>query len=133
MKQLFAALVALILCACDTVTDHYGTLEEARKDRLFERGWLPDILPVTSVDIVTSNELDLNYSIGSFDFAVEDGPKFFAQLEKGPPSTTKFKNWSEIVGKYPLETYSQWSYKNDRGNWAFFCIESEATCEYYGW
>ena len=121
------------MCACDTVTDHYRTLEEARNDRLFERGWLPDILPQSTVNIVTSNDVDIGQSVGSFSFSVEDGRKFFARLNNGLPPESEYKNWSEVVAEFPSETYSYKWLKGERATWAFFCIESEGTCTYYAW
>ena len=41
----------LLLCSCDVVTSKYATLADARNDRLFERGWLPDILPPSTREI----------------------------------------------------------------------------------
>ena len=125
--------MAIFLVACDTVTDHYSTLRAARDDRLFERGWLPDILPESSVDIVTCNELDLNLSEGSFTFEVEDGAEFYSLLEKGLPPSTRYRNWSEIVDDFPLGSYSRWWFRGDRGTWAFFCDEREGKCWYYAW
>src|SRR4029450_10463956 len=55
-------------CSGDVVTDRYATLQDARADEVFGRGWLPDVLPPSSHDIRTSNDLDLNTSVGEFSF-----------------------------------------------------------------
>jgi hypothetical protein len=38
---------------------------------LFERGWLPDIVPDSSREITINNDLDLNLSKGEFFFDPE--------------------------------------------------------------
>src|SRR5688500_8592456 len=61
-------LVALLLLPTDVVDNRYSSLADARADHLFERGWLPDILPASAHDIRTTNNLDLNLSEGEFSF-----------------------------------------------------------------
>jgi len=42
--------MALCLTGCgDTHVTRYATIEDAKKDRLFERGWVPQALPDTAV------------------------------------------------------------------------------------
>src|SRR5688572_19822129 len=61
--------LVLVLVACDSdVKSHYLTVEDARRDGLLERGWLPDVLPPSARDIDVSNNLDINTSTGSFKF-----------------------------------------------------------------
>ena len=133
MRLLFVVFVGSLLIGCDTVTSHYDDMEEAKADRLFERGWLPNILPDSSVDIVTSNDLDLNYSTGHFAFDVEDGPLFYAQLSKGLPTYSRRRDWNEIVRDFPKDGHSHWWFENERATWAFFCVEEEGRCKYYAW
>jgi hypothetical protein len=38
----------------------YETLDAARADRLFERGWVPDVLPPDAGPIVEAHDLDTN-------------------------------------------------------------------------
>jgi len=52
----------------DVVTDDYVTYKDAVKDNLFIRGWLPEILPQSTRDIRTENNLDLNTSVVSLLF-----------------------------------------------------------------
>src|SRR5688572_23700134 len=79
-QQLIIIACALALLGCDVVTDRYATLQDARSDSLFQRGWLPDILPPSSHDIRTSNDLDLNVSSGEFHFSPQEFPDFTASL-----------------------------------------------------
>ena len=83
-------VAALALLPSDVVTSRYATLTEARADHLFERGWLPDILPSSATDIRTSNNLDLNVSEGEFSFAQADGAQWFGHLRPYQPLDEPF-------------------------------------------
>lgn len=74
----------------DTVEHHYPTIADAHSDRLFDKGWLPPIIPASSYNITTHNNLDLNTSVGDFSFQKEDLPLFLSHLT--PASTTQFKD-----------------------------------------
>jgi uncharacterized membrane-anchored protein len=73
--------VALLMCGCsDTVTSRYETRAEAEAERLFDRGWLPSIIPRSSNKITTRNDLDLNISEGEFYFDPSDTTEFIRHL-----------------------------------------------------
>ena len=55
------AIAALLLFGCDMMTSRHATLDNARPDRLFERGWLPDILPPSMRYIRVSNNVGREY------------------------------------------------------------------------
>lgn len=69
-------LGVLFIVGGDVVENNYRTYEEAKKDKLFIRGWLPDILPATTISIKTVNNLDLNFSNGGFTILREDMDEF---------------------------------------------------------
>lgn len=73
---LFFALVA-----CDSGSSHYSTYQEAKADKLFFDRWLPDILPQTTTDIVTNNDLKTNTSQGHFTIPERDLPNFIYKLQ----------------------------------------------------
>jgi uncharacterized lipoprotein len=82
MKWMMALVSVLIIAGCsDVVTDRYQTLQAARDDQLFERGWLPDILPPSAHDIRTSNDLDLNTSEGEFYISELEFDAFVSRLQ----------------------------------------------------
>lgn len=79
------SLMALLLAGCrDAVTSRYETRAEAEADRLFERGWLPSIIPPSSRGIVTRNDLDLNLSEGEFRFDRNEKTAFLKRLRRAP-------------------------------------------------
>lgn len=125
---------AMLSTACnlpsDTVESKYATLVEARADTLFERGWLPDILPPSARNITTSNQLDLNYSTGEFSFDPKDASLFTARVSPGAIGLTKFAHWDRIIEEYEAKGLTAWSFREDDYGWVFFCDLARGHCEY---
>lgn len=72
---------ALFLVGCsDVVNQAYPTLAAAKADGAIERGWLPGILPASSVQIEEEHNLDTNIGHGKFAFAQTDAEQFRQQL-----------------------------------------------------
>ncbi|EOW0803646.1 hypothetical protein ACN2MB_004695 [Vibrio parahaemolyticus] len=67
MKTLILiSTLAMIVGCSEDITTEYSTYAEAKNDNLFERGWLPDILPKSTVNIEVTNRLEQNTSVGGF-------------------------------------------------------------------
>lgn len=128
---------ALVTTSCgyfsDTVTHKYGTLAEARTEGLVANGWLPDVLPASTTDILTSNNLDLNFSTGDFAFSAADAPDFYRRLAQGAPARAPFESWEDTVNDYEESGYTALSYSEDVGTWAFFCHAKKGKCDYFFW
>ena len=74
---------ACLIAGCDeSVSSNYSTRADAEADRLFTRGWLPEIIPPSSHNISMRNDLDLNVSNGEFSFDPSDYGAFVTQLER---------------------------------------------------
>jgi len=84
-----ALLVPILMCGCyDTVTSRYETRADAEADRIFERGWLPRIIPKSSYKIIARNELDINISEGEFYFEPGDANDFIRHLTASDNGST---------------------------------------------
>ncbi len=86
---LFSALALMSGCS-DVVSDEYSTYAQAKDERLFDRGWLPDILPEATVKIEVNNDLDANTSEGSFIINRSALSEFIGQL-KPTESSNQFQ------------------------------------------
>jgi hypothetical protein len=66
MRGAFAIIAALALAGCggDVLTKRFETLDDAKAQRAFERGWLPPVMPESARGIVETNNLDLNIGTG---------------------------------------------------------------------
>ncbi len=135
MRTVVAAVVmvtgALAVCGCDldTVETHADTLADHD-----DRGWLPaKLLPPSTRDIDLENDVDLNYSIGSFRFPPVEAARFMLGVRSGVQSRSPFKGWSKIVDEAREDGRSLWQYAEEDSEWAFFCDLSEARCDYWMW
>jgi len=81
MKIVTLILFIFFISCCDVITDTYGTHQDAKDNQLFERGWLPDILPTSTTNIKTQNNFDLNTSKGNFKIPKKDLGKFISKLD----------------------------------------------------
>ena len=125
--------VFLYLQPSDVVMSNYRSLEAARADRLFDRGWLPDILPPSAHSIRTSNNLDLNTSEGQFSFSASEYPSFAAQLQPYRPVVAPFVAFDEGVTKMKHKGFQPLIYEVDGTVWVFFCKPGNGYCEYDMW
>ncbi|MDE1465891.1 hypothetical protein [Spartinivicinus poritis] len=81
MKHFLVLVVITVLSGCsDDTSSSYTSYAEAKQDKLFARGWLPDILPTTTVNITTKNNLDINTSQGNFTIPLNDLKQFTREL-----------------------------------------------------
>lgn len=128
-------LLCAAIAACGTyiAEDRYPTLADAKADHLFVRGWLPDLLPPSSVDIHTVNNLDASTSTGSFRFQSSEASAFFGSLTAGAPTTAPFSDWPATLADYEQRGFTTWSYRGEDAHWAFFCLGKAGTCEYTMW
>ncbi|MGR5219260.1 hypothetical protein ACPV4B_03405 [Vibrio parahaemolyticus] len=111
MNNTYLLSVLIVLTACsDVVTSDYDTLKQAKQDRLFERGWLPNILPVSTRSITVSSDLDLNTATGHFKISVNDLQVFKQQLE-------------------PTEYVNQLVYIENGNQWTF-TVSNDGAIEY---
>lgn len=57
---LTTTLLLSSVLACERVSERYGDAASARRAGIFERGWLPDVLPSNAGPIVAVHDLDTN-------------------------------------------------------------------------
>lgn len=127
------SFVALLLAfPSDVVTSRYVSLQAARDDKLFSRGWLPDILPPSVFKIRVSSNLDINTSEGEFSLSAQEWPRLKAKLALGPMEAP-FENWSTVVNRNQAAGFSTWHYMDRDTTWVFFCKPEIAYCEYTMW
>ncbi|UXA00110.1 hypothetical protein [Vibrio splendidus] len=88
LPALFWALALMSGCS-EVVSDEYSTYAQAKQEHLFDRGWLPEILPKSTVKIEVNNDLDANTSEGSFIINEPELSEFIAKL-KPIKSTNQF-------------------------------------------
>lgn len=124
-------IVTLLFVGCqNTIVQHYATLVEARQDRLFERGWLPDILTSTTTQLRIKNDLGLNTSEGEFTFSIAQWPAFKENLAADARPDASLSNGSNHLESTNSAGYSPWRYQNNDSIWVFFCKPEAGHCTY---
>ena len=126
-RDLLALAICLVLTAgCDSVTSRYATLQEAREDNLFDRGWLPDILPDSAVAIRVSNDLDINTSEGEFTVPIDDFDVFTKQLSSVQKPYGRHASYIERMQRKGYESFTY----TEELTWFFFCDRESGHCRY---
>jgi uncharacterized protein YeaO (DUF488 family) len=110
----------------DVVRNDYADIAEAKQGQLFERGWLPNILPASTTQIVTKNDLDLNLSSGEFTMDPKDFSKFQAQLKE----CVKSRDNVEELLNYARKGYLPFCYASNASTWKFYINPTTGHCEY---
>lgn len=124
----FLVIAALLVCGCgDTVSSRYETRADAEADKLIQRGWLPSIIPQSSYDITTKNELDINVSEGVFSFAPDHAKEFIGHLRR--------MDASEVSGtdsvSFMERGYWPHSYRDQASCWTIYVNSEKGHCEYW--
>jgi hypothetical protein len=133
VRQLIILASALTLLGCDVVTNRYATLQEARADSLFQRGWLPDILPPSTRNIRTSNDLDLNISSGVFHFSSNEFPRFSATLQPYTRRDSPLRSLEGDISRLMRQGFKPYEYVAAETVWVFLCNAEQGVCEYRMW
>jgi hypothetical protein len=130
MNHLVVLVGSLLLAACgDVVTRRYDALQDARNDQLFERGWLPDVLPPSARNIRVTSNLDLNTSVGEFHFA----PHEFRTLRDHLSPYDSADVPADIrrqVQAYNGSGHSTFQFIDVGSAWVFFCVSERGVCEF---
>jgi hypothetical protein len=97
MRSGLAIFTLLALTGCsDVVTTRFATLEEAKSQRAFDRGWLPPVLPDSARAIVERNNLDVNTGTGSFEYDCSERITYLEGLSRAG-ALSRAKQNSDIV------------------------------------
>ena len=111
----------------DTVTTTYLTRSEAEADKLFERGWLPSLIPSTATNIRVTNDLDLNTSEGSFSFQPSESAAFTGLLHRLDASSS---SRSHLEDRQTPGAIAH-RYSDGTNEWTFLVSPDSGHCDYY--
>jgi hypothetical protein len=127
------AALAIGALGCDDVSKRYATLQDAKADEFFSKGWLPDVLPPSSRDFRVANNLDLNVSFGEFHFDPADFRLLVSKLHPYAKSPCPFVNFDDKVKHSIEDGYPVYEFTQDDSKWVFFCKPDRGACEYTMW
>lgn len=110
MKKRILLLTLSLLGCSDVVTSQYETYQIADDDGVFDRGWLPRVVPKDATQITVHNDLDLNSSSGRFSLSQHAIRDFEKHLK-------------------PVENIAKYQYE-ENGNMWLFSIHNNGTIDY---
>ena len=78
-RAILLTSLVIVLAGCDDVVEsNHATIAAAKPD--IERGWIPPILPASTIQIRESHDLDTNAGHGTFAFGASDAEQFRTTL-----------------------------------------------------
>lgn len=80
VSALILALLTVWIPGCDVQTNRYATTHAARADGVFERGWIPDVLPPSAHGIVETHDLDTNHRCAAVSVPLSERRKLKEEL-----------------------------------------------------
>ncbi len=119
-----------LLAGSDLVSDHYPTMQSARDDMLFRRGWLPEIIPESSRDIETNNYLETNTSWGEFSFDPTDYREFLSHTEPVLDTIDQYPLWLDEISHAQSRGQDVVVHVEYGNTWLFICDPDKGNCEY---
>lgn len=131
MRIGLAALVVVLLVGCDeSQTSRYSSTSEARSRQLFEKGWLPDILPESASGIVVTTYVDIGWCKGEFRIPSAEIDGFIASMTANP-MPFEYDAWKDDLAGLAEEHRPVYYYRSDRAQYAFACNRSDERCEFW--
>lgn len=117
----------------DTITNHYANREKAEEAKLFERGWLPSLIPLSAMDITTTNDLDINISEGEFKFDLKETNEFIKNLMPFSNLKLPVSSWQSKISILKKNGYDAFEYTSDQSVWIFVVNNRTGHARYMMW
>lgn len=127
------SLTALALSGCVDKSDDYETIDDARKSHVFEKGWLPDLLPASTYDLKVITTVEVSAGRGKFSFDPQDYRAFSAKLSTHDGIMSKVDGDNKSIKRLLNEGYEARAYSSGATNWLFLCEQRKAVCEFFVW
>lgn len=90
-------IAVLFFASGEKTNTTYKTIHDAKSDSLFQRGWLPDILPPNAYNITSITYLDSNKSEGSFYIHPYEMNLFKSKLNFSRDNVYTFKSFTFTI------------------------------------
>ena len=129
----FLAFLLLLGGCSDVVTSHYETYDDAAKDQLFGRGWLPEFIPSSSFNITTRNNLDINTSEGEFSFPPIATEPFVSRLRPYSGRKSPYVKFEKELIKRKAQGYTLYELTRDNYVWVFSLNREKGHVYYVLW
>jgi hypothetical protein len=126
-RRMAAVLGILSLSACESSRFSYSTVAEAREAQMFEKGWLPDVLPESAHSIRITTWVDVGRCRGRFDLPESDLAAFLESLTS-ERVRFRYDAWQEELKEIEDAGRDVLFYRSDRAVFAFDCDVQTRSC-----
>jgi hypothetical protein len=130
---LLFGLLSLALSGCLDRVDEYDTIDDAKKNHVFDKGWLPDILPPSTHDLKVVTTVEISAGRGNFSFDPQDYGAFYMRLSAYNGRKSKVDEDNRAIERLLAKGYEARAYSLGATNWLFLCRKAEAVCEFFVW
>lgn len=121
MRKCFLLLFIIFLNSCDIHTESYDTKEAAIDDELFERGWLPELIPNSATKIVIRTDGEANLADGTFHYSPSEHEDFVKKLSEYKGGLSPVPRWDGEVSEVTGENAKSYYYSRGAKVWVFIC------------
>lgn len=130
---MLSALFAMALSGCLDRSDHYDDVSDARANHVFEKGWLPDMLPASAYDLRVITNVEVSAGHGRFRFDPKDYRTFFTNLSPYDGVMSKIDSDNKSIKMLLDGGYEAHTYSSGATNWIFLCDQKKTVCEFFVW
>jgi len=106
---------------------------DARSRHLFDKGWLPGILPASSEKIRVVSDVEGPAGYGEFEFDAADYAAFIHQLDPKRSGVSPVARHNAEIEALLGQDYTAYGYAERGVKWIFLCRQSDATCKFFMW
>jgi hypothetical protein len=90
MKKILSIVVIIIVALywltnsyfSEVQINKYDSIQTVKENGVIEKGWIPEILPLSAYDIVETHDLDKNRVFGKFSYKQRDEKEFLSKLKE---------------------------------------------------
>jgi len=124
-----AALGFLLLSACESATFTYPTVAQAREAQMFDKGWLPNVLPESAHNIRITTWVDASRCRGRFQLPENDLTPFLESLTS-ERLRFRYDAWRDALEEFKETGREVHFYGSYRAVFAFSCDLAAESCEF---
>lgn len=132
-KVVLPVIFAASLSGCLDRSDHYSNVNEAREGRVFEKGWLPDILPESAYDLKVITTVESSAGRGRFRFDPNDYRAFSDNLLPYDGAMSKIDSDNRSIRRLLDNGYEARTFSSRSTSWVFLCDQKNSVCEFFVW
>ena len=123
-RQWCIAFLAPILVACGSSEHRYATLVDAQQAGVISDGYLPDVLPESTRNLLVIRHWRSDRARGTLCFDPKDKDEFYGRLQTELDSAVWGQDMARLFPHLNLNGVRSRAFESAGGRWIFSCIDS---------